>query len=517
LRSSASYILETALALRQSPGERFRLLSQPLPDGITHVVEIASGAPQALHDAALELGEPDAVVLEAARFYLEQMLFAAPDANAYRILGVPPQAEHELIRLHHRLLQRWLHPDRALAGDASIFATRVNQAWSRLRTPALRDEYDASLRHAPQHAPTGAAPAAAPYRWDYHDDGAMPRYGRRSRWLFAAALACSLVLAVLIVRHGDDVAVDAWDDGGPVADAGPAAQTGPDTPDLSALSHALGSHAAPQPAHAPDRPKPSPPTADRLAAAVRSPQTAPPARAQPVSPVQRPAPAPPVRADARFPAPSAGPSQRLLATSMARPALLDASAIRTPPTSAPAPSQPRQPVERVAVARRPAPSAPVLTSVLAPAPPPHAPIAAPAIIATAAPVPVPVPVPFRPAATAKAVPDGDPSVLLERMHKAEQRVAQVAAYLSATPGAAPLWNDVRTQADADRLKRRIAVRQGSALQLLAPDWQLRPTDASYSGTYRCDGCDNRQVRLQVQLVWREGLWLVRGVGLGPSA
>jgi hypothetical protein len=53
--------------------------------------------------------------------------------------------------------------------------------------------------------------------------------------------------------------------------------------------------------------------------------------------------------------------------------------------------------------------------------------------------------------------------------------------------------------------------------LLAPDWQLRPTDASYSGTYRCDGCDNAQVRLQVQLVWREGLWLVRGVGLGPSA
>ena len=119
--------------------------------------------------------------------------------------------------------------------------------------------------------------------------------------------------------------------------------------------------------------------------------------------------------------------------------------------------------------------------------------------------------------SSNAVSDGAPAVLLDRMRKAEQRVAQVAAYLSETPGAAPLWNDVQTQAEADRLKQWLAVRKGSSLHLLAPDWQLRPADASYNGTYRCEGCGSDPVRLKVQLVWREGLWLVRGVGLGPSA
>jgi hypothetical protein len=113
--------------------------------------------------------------------------------------------------------------------------------------------------------------------------------------------------------------------------------------------------------------------------------------------------------------------------------------------------------------------------------------------------------------------EGSPAVLLDRMHKAEQRVAQVTAYLSATPGASPMWNDVRTQVDADRVRQRLALRQGEALQLAMPNWQLRPDNASFSGTYRCARCGIREGRLEVKLVWREGLWLVRGVDLGPSA
>jgi hypothetical protein len=167
---------------------------------------------------------------------------------------------------------------------------------------------------------------------------------------------------------------------------------------------------------------------------------------------------------------------------------------------------------RATVARPPAPVVP--SAIAAPPAPEPAPVPVTAPVLTAAVAPVPA---LPPSVPSKAVPDGDPSVLLERMHKAEQRVAQVAAYLAATPGAAPLWNDVRTQADADRLKQRLAVRQGATLQLLAPNWQLRPSDASYSGTYRCDRCGSDRVRIDVQLVWREGLWLVRGVGLGPAA
>src|SRR5690606_26352766 len=92
LRSPAAQILETALALHRAPGERFRLRERPLPRGLVHVMEIAAASPQALAEAARELGEDEDTLLEAARFYLEQVLFAAPDADAYRILGVAPEA-----------------------------------------------------------------------------------------------------------------------------------------------------------------------------------------------------------------------------------------------------------------------------------------------------------------------------------------------------------------------------------------------------------------------------------------
>lgn len=124
-----------------------------------------------------------------------------------------------------------------------------------------------------------------------------------------------------------------------------------------------------------------------------------------------------------------------------------------------------------------------------------------------------------PVATAQAVttPAEPATVLLERMQKAEQRVAQLTAYLSAQPGAAPLWNDPKTAQDAERIRKRIAAGQGNAFELASPNWQLQRDNATFNVDYRCSGCRVRQGRLDVELVWREGLWLVRGVGLAPSA
>jgi hypothetical protein len=76
---------------------------------------------------------------------------------------------------------------------------------------------------------------------------------------------------------------------------------------------------------------------------------------------------------------------------------------------------------------------------------------------------------------------------------------------------------VRTQAEADRLRRQLAAQSGGTLQFATPSWQLQAGAASFSGNYRCARCVRPEGRLDVQLVWREGLWLVRGVGLGPSA
>ena len=145
------------------------------------------------------------------------------------------------------------------------------------------------------------------------------------------------------------------------------------------------------------------------------------------------------------------------------------------------------PVQRVAAVAPEVTSAPALTEVAAPA---------------KAAVPPPV----------------DPKVLVERMRLAEKRMAQVTAYLSAKPGAAPLWNDPQTEAAAKQVRARIRPHRGARLELIEPQWRLQHDSASISAGYkvRSDGGAG-QGRLDVQLVWREGLWLVRGVDLAPAA
>lgn len=105
-----------------------------------------------------------------------------------------------------------------------------------------------------------------------------------------------------------------------------------------------------------------------------------------------------------------------------------------------------------------------------------------------------------------------------RMQQAEKRMAQVTAYLAAKPGAAPLWNDPAAEAAARQVRERIKPQRGARLELIQPQWRLQRDNASLSTGYRVrsDGGAGRGT-LDVQLVWREGLWLVRGVELAPAA
>ncbi|MFO1453440.1 MAG: hypothetical protein U1F19_04020 [Lysobacterales bacterium] len=68
-------------------------------------------------------------------------------------LGVSDDASQD-VKTHHRLLRRWLHPDRLQhAGDAVVFAAGgVNVAWQRSRNIAQRAQYDAHLRQT-DHLP----------------------------------------------------------------------------------------------------------------------------------------------------------------------------------------------------------------------------------------------------------------------------------------------------------------------------------------------------------------------------
>lgn len=144
--SAKGSALEWALALLHAPGERHGLRQRPLPPGIEVLLGIAAGAmPDALAAAVASFGEPEAKLREAAQFYVREVMFF-PQADAYRMLGVARDADPKQIKAHHRLLQRWLHPDRPQSQDDAVFAARVNSAWNYLRSPDRRRAYDEALQ-----------------------------------------------------------------------------------------------------------------------------------------------------------------------------------------------------------------------------------------------------------------------------------------------------------------------------------------------------------------------------------
>ncbi|HXH00941.1 MAG TPA: DnaJ domain-containing protein, partial [Xanthomonadaceae bacterium] len=146
--------LHWALELHRAPGMRLALRERALPQGVDEVLAIAAGSPTAVARAAEASGQSDARLLEAARFYLQEILFF-PKADAYRLLGVAADAGADQIKRHHRLLQQWLHPDRRQGDWESVFAGRVNCAWDRLRSESRRQAYDSELA-AEESAGTGS-------------------------------------------------------------------------------------------------------------------------------------------------------------------------------------------------------------------------------------------------------------------------------------------------------------------------------------------------------------------------
>jgi hypothetical protein len=74
---------------------------------------------------------------------------AAPGTTPYDVLGVDRHASAEELRRAYRRRQRQTHPD--LGGDPVEFHA-VQVAWERVRTPAVRAEYDRTAAGAPRAA-----------------------------------------------------------------------------------------------------------------------------------------------------------------------------------------------------------------------------------------------------------------------------------------------------------------------------------------------------------------------------
>ena len=119
--------IDMALDLARMPAFAASMSASPLPADVLEVIRIAAESPEACRAAALTTGASEPVLVEAARFYLQQVLFR-PEADCYRVLGIQPDDSRAAARDHMRWLLQWLHPDRNGNWDA-VYAKRIVKAW----------------------------------------------------------------------------------------------------------------------------------------------------------------------------------------------------------------------------------------------------------------------------------------------------------------------------------------------------------------------------------------------------
>mgnify|MGYP001472175479 FL=1 len=148
---SRSNALRLALDLRNVPSLVRRVRSEPLPEDVLLLLEIAAGDPCAEQKAVALVDRPISEIKEASKFFIEQILFA-PESNSYRVLGATPDSSTADLRRNMILLMRWLHPDAGEGGERHIFAGRVTSAWEDLKTPQRRAAYDSRIADSAKYS-----------------------------------------------------------------------------------------------------------------------------------------------------------------------------------------------------------------------------------------------------------------------------------------------------------------------------------------------------------------------------
>lgn len=132
------HVIGVALDLARMPTLARASVAPPLPADILEIIRIAAAHPRSCQSAAAMTGEKTPVLIEAARFYLQQVLFR-PDADSYRILGIGRTASRATARDHMRWLLQWLHPDHNGTWD-SVYAERVLKAWREVSAGSENDK-----------------------------------------------------------------------------------------------------------------------------------------------------------------------------------------------------------------------------------------------------------------------------------------------------------------------------------------------------------------------------------------
>ncbi|MFY2763008.1 DnaJ domain-containing protein [Arenimonas sp. MALMAid1274] len=177
---SRGHALEQALAYYRAPALLSMAAQRPLPEDVLDLLRLAAGDDVLAEQQAEASGETAGVVVDAAVFFVQQVLFA-PGADSHRVLGVNADAPEARIKEHYRWLVRWLHPDRNQDDWDNVYAERVNRAWQDLRRRGAGSGVSAAVpavvpRTAP---PAGVVAPPARVRID-HADAAAPMISSRT-------------------------------------------------------------------------------------------------------------------------------------------------------------------------------------------------------------------------------------------------------------------------------------------------------------------------------------------------
>jgi hypothetical protein len=141
--------LEAALAVLRRPQLARLAQRSALPRGVTLLLEVAAGEPDALIEAQAITGRPEPLLRKAAGFFMEQVLLSRK-SDSYRILGASSSASASELRRHLALILKWLHPDRLPPSgdgphlDRSALVNLVTGAWETVKTGERRTAYDAA-------------------------------------------------------------------------------------------------------------------------------------------------------------------------------------------------------------------------------------------------------------------------------------------------------------------------------------------------------------------------------------
>lgn len=197
MNAHAIAALELALRLYRAPQMAQSLRNDPLPAaGIDLVIRCASGEEAALVEASARLTTSREVLREAAAFYLTQTLFAR-DADAWRVLGVPPGVSQDVLRAHFRLLVHWLATSRNRDPLYALYGDRVQRAWTELR----RSPEEIAARTQRRSPPAIVPPRSERLRQDAERYGAGLLRALRALPTWIVGSVAGVLLLILLAAY----------------------------------------------------------------------------------------------------------------------------------------------------------------------------------------------------------------------------------------------------------------------------------------------------------------------------